>query len=135
MRVKGTDIYLTRGDTAFITLEIELDTDFTIDKLYFTVKQNTRTTQKIFQKCWSSGGGSECEGISEAAEQPLDPNFRVFQVEIKSEDTNNADFGLYRYDVQMHYTDSNIQGYEGLVTLVKPSIFGIQEEVTLEGWN
>jgi hypothetical protein len=23
----------------------------------------------------------------------------------------------------MHYTDTNIQGYEGLVTLVKPSIF------------
>jgi hypothetical protein len=33
----------------------------------------------------------------------------------------------------MNYTDANIQGYEGLITLVKPSIFGIQEEVTFEG--
>ena len=130
MRVKGTDIYLTRGDTAFITLEIELDTDFTIDKLYFTVKKNTRTTQKIFQKYWSDG---DTDGIQLAAQQPLDPTLRVFEVQIDSEDTNNVDFGLYRYDVQMNYTDANVQGYEGLVTLVKPSIFGIQEEVTLEG--
>lgn len=130
MRVKGTDIYLTRGDTAFFTLDIELEENFDIDKVFFTVKRNTKTETIVFQKYWSDG---DSDGIEVSAAPGLTPNSYVFDIEIKSEDTSNTEFGLYRYDVQMNYTDSTDPQYEGVLTIIKPSIFGIEEEVTLQG--
>ena len=130
MRVKGTDIYLTRGDTAFFTLDVEIDGDYTIDKVFFTVKRNTKTETILFQKTWSDGAPN---GIDISQSPPLTDNSSVFDIEIRNSDTSSAEFGLYRYDVQINYTDDS--GYEGVLTIIKPSIFGIEEEVTLQGWN
>jgi hypothetical protein len=47
MIVKGTDIYLTRGDTAKLTLEIDLNPQFEIQKLFFTVKKSVESTTPI----------------------------------------------------------------------------------------
>jgi len=130
MRVKGTDIYLTRGDTAFITLDVELEENFDIDKVFFTVKPNTKTANIVFQKYWSDG---DSDGIEVSQTPGLTPNSYVFDIEIETQDTSSKEFGLYRYDVQINYTDSTDPGYEGILTIIKPSIFGIEEEVTLEG--
>lgn len=129
MRVKGTNIYLTRGDTAFFTLDVELEEEFEIDKVFFTVKRNTKTENIVFQKYWSLG---DPNGIDVSQSPPLTENSSVFDIEIENSDTANLDFGLYRYDVQINYTDDN--DYEGVLTIIKPSIFGIEEEVTQEGW-
>lgn len=130
MRVKGTNIYLTRGDTAFFTLDVELEQEFEIDKIFFTVKRNTKTENIVFQKYWSSG---DPNGIDISQSPPLTENSSVFDIEIENSDTANLDFGLYRYDVQINYTDDD--DYEGVLTIIKPSIFGIEEEVTQEGWQ
>jgi hypothetical protein len=130
MRVKGTDIYLTRGDTAFFTLDVELEEDFEIDKVFFTVKRNTKTANIIFQKYWSDG---DSDGIEVSSTPGLTPNSYVFDIEIKSEDTSSTEFGLYRYDVQINYIDLGDSEFEGVLTIIKPSIFGIEEEVTLQG--
>ena len=47
MIVKGTDIYLTRGDTAKLTLEITLQEQFEIQKLFFTVKKSIESTTPL----------------------------------------------------------------------------------------
>jgi len=135
MRVKGTDIYITRGDTAFFTLDVDLDPEFDIDKVFFTVKRNTKTESIVFQKCWSADPESGCEGIDVSSSQGLTANSHVFDIEIKSEDTSSQEFGLYRYDVQINYIDTLDSNYEGILTIIKPSIFGIEEEVTLQGWE
>lgn len=140
MKVNGTNIYMTRGDTAFFTLDIEIEENFNIEKVFFTVKRNTKTSQIIFQKCWSASGESGCDGITVSTEEGLTENSNVYEIEIKAEDTktdpegNSIEFGKYRYDVQINYTDSNDSNYEGVLTIIKPSIFGIEEEVTQEGW-
>jgi hypothetical protein len=130
MRVKGTDIYLTRGDTAFFTLDIELEENFDIDKVFFTVKRNIKTENIVFQKYWSDG---DTDGIEVSATPGLTPNSYVFDIEIESNDTSNTEFGLYRYDVQINYTDLADAQFQGVLTIIKPSIFGIEEEVTLQG--
>lgn len=128
MRVKGTDIYLTRGDTAFFTLDVELE-NFTIKKVFFTVKKNTKTDSIIFQKYYSE---EDSNGIVVSTTDGLTENSSVFDIEIMNSDTSETEFGLYRYDVQINYTDES--DFEGILTIIKPSIFAIEEEVTFDGW-
>jgi hypothetical protein len=47
MIVKGTDIYLTRGDTAKLTLDIDLDSQYEIQKVFFTVKKTVQSTSAV----------------------------------------------------------------------------------------
>lgn len=119
MRVKGTDIYLTRGDTAKLTLDINMASGLDIDEVYFTVKKNVNTDNVTFSKSWVSGTGT---GITK---QGTD---NIFIVQIDHNDTKNEAFGRYRYDVQIVYSESG--GDPQILTVVKPSVFVIEEEVT-----
>lgn len=129
MIVKGTDIYLTRGDTAKLTLEITLQEQFEIQKLFFTVKKSIESTTPLISHKWErdSGGDHLEQNIIET-----EPN--TFIVSIDHEDTADKPFGKYRYDVQINYIDTEEAEPEvRILTIVKPSIFVLQDEVTLEG--
>lgn len=115
MRINGKDIYVTRGDSQVITI-IHYDEDHNPvefisgqDTVYFTVKTSAQTVQKAFQKTIIN---FTLEG--EAV------------VQIDPEDTKDLRFGQYVYDVQ--WTQSN----GTIITLVKPSKFIIEHEVTYE---
>ena len=41
MITKGSSLYLTRGDTASVTYEIEFEENVLIEAFYFTVKKNS----------------------------------------------------------------------------------------------
>jgi hypothetical protein len=115
MRIEGQDIYVTRGDSQFITI-IHYDEDNNQlnfisgqDIIYFTVKTSAQTVQKTIQKTIT--------------------NFTLdgeAVVEINPEDTKDLRFGQYVYDVQWTQSDGTI------ITIVKPSKFIVEYEVTYE---
>ena len=137
MKVKGTNIYLTRGDTASITLDIQFEAQFEIKKVFFTIKKSAESSAVILQKKWISEGVSEGvdleDGIIKTEEEGLTPESSVFVVELENEDTADTKFGLYRYDVQVNYVDEEDEENERILTVIKPSIFGIEEEITENG--
>jgi len=127
MIVKGTDIYLTRGDTAKLTLDIDLNSQYEIQKVFFTVKKTVESTSTIINHRWVRDDSEETQNIENTTGN-------IFVVSIDHEDTNTQVFGKYRYDVQINYTDTNLQSPPvQILTIIKPSIFSIQEEVTSEG--
>jgi hypothetical protein len=114
MKVIDNKVYLTRGDTGSLTLNIKdektnlpylLKDD---DVLYFTVKKNINTNTKSFQKVITSFN----EGVAE-----------IF---ITNADTKDLPFGEYVYDCQVTSADGSIN------TVIKPKPFYITEEVTNE---
>jgi hypothetical protein len=50
MRIKETNIYLTRGDTANLTLDIQFDAQFEITKVFFTIKKSAESSALLLQK-------------------------------------------------------------------------------------
>lgn len=114
MRIKGNTIYLTRGDSAAITI-ICFDQDDEIrpfengDTVYFTVKKSTRTTEKVFQKVITNFN-TEGEAIAD----------------ILPSDTSNIHYGTYFYDIQLTTAGGN------KITIIPVSEFVVQEEVTYE---
>lgn len=137
MRTKETNIFLTRGDTANLTLDMQFDAQFEIKKVFFTIKKSAESSVPLLQKKWISEGGiagADLEdGIIELEDEGLSPDSTVFVVEIAHEDTADVKFGLYRYDIQVNYIDSEDPSEERVLTVVKPSIFSIEEEITLNG--
>jgi len=115
MRVNGTDIYITRGDTerfevSLFDKEDDIQRDFiTGDKVYFTVKTSTQTKEKIIQKT--------IENFTDGKAIVL----------LESSDTQDLKYYDYVYDVQM-ITDSG----STVTTIIKPSKFVVEEEVTYE---
>lgn len=111
MRVQGTNLIMTRGDSENIAISCEVDGKQFIedgDTVYFTIKKSTRTKEKLFQKVITVFSNNNAI------------------VEFRPEDTKDLPYGSYRYDIQV--TKSN-----GVVkTIVKPSSFVIEEEVTYE---
>lgn len=99
-------IRLTRGDTARINVTLvdssgepyEMQND---DLLILSVKKTVKTDTYYFQK--------QISGSS------------MFY--IKPEDTNDLDFGKYKYDVQLVTNDE-------VYTIIEPSTFEIMSEVT-----
>lgn len=127
MIVKGTNIYLTRGDTAKITLDINLNEQYEIQKLFFTVKKTVESSSSIIAHTWVRGNSQQTSNIENTEDN-------IFVVSIDHEDTNTQPFGNYRYDVQINYVDTAIQSPPvQILTIIKPSIFSIEEEVTLQG--
>jgi hypothetical protein len=112
MRINGTDIYMTRGDTEVITVSIEENGTkipfVTGDKVYFTVKTSTQTINKIFQVL--------VENFTPEGEAVIEilPSF-----------TKNLKYAQYVYDVQM------VRG-SNVTTIVTASKFVVQDEVTYE---
>lgn len=108
---KNNTIQLTRGDTARLTVDVCYeDTNrrkhpYQIedtDTLTLSVKKNTSKFKPLFQKVVK--GGAE------------------FHIEPK--DTENLDFGKYKYDVQLNKANGEVY------TVITPSVFEVMQEVT-----
>lgn len=105
-KIIGTKIFLTRGDTALISIKIlRVDgAEYQLkagDQVLFTVKKNARDEAVLFQK-------TPVDGI----------------IEISSADTAHLRFGDYIYDCQLRTYDGITQ------TFIPPSLFRVMEEVT-----
>ena len=132
MKIKESNIYLTRGDNANLTLDIQFDEQFEIKKIFFTIKKSAESSVPVLQKKWIREGVSQEVNLEDGIIKP-DPESDIFVVEFENEDTRDIKFGLYRYDIQVNYVDSDDESDERVLTVVKPSIFAIEEEITLQG--
>lgn len=112
MIVEGTDIKMTRGDTECAYVAAKKDGGHVPfidgDILYFTVKTRADTVKKELQKV-----------ITEF------PDGKALIV-IEPEDTKNLQFKTYEYDLQLTDTEGRV------ITLIKPSKFIIDKEITYE---
>ena len=114
MRINGTDIALTRGDTAIFSLEIRDIDDELIqfekgDKVYFTVKTSTETTNIIFQKIIN---------IAYTQEEIV--------IDIEPDDTKDLRYKDYVYDIQYNRANGEVH------TVVPVSKFTVAHEVTYD---
>lgn len=114
MRINGTDIYMIRGDSESITVSCQKADDGSKvnfvdgDIIYFTVKYSVNSEKKVLQKVITDF---------------VDGNAII---EIKPEDTKELQFRSYMYDVQLTRADGTV------TTIIPPSIFGVEGEVTYE---
>ena len=109
MKVDGTNLSMTRGDSETITISCEERPFQEGDVIRFTVKKDVFTSAKEMEKVVTSFT-EEGKAI----------------IEIQPEDTKKMVFGRYRYDVQLKTAGGNV------TTIVKPSDFNLTEEVTWE---
>jgi len=123
MRCNKTDIYLTRGDTGTFNIEIELESLFEITEVKFTVKKNSESETALIAKEIDDGIILTDEIIVG------DKTTWIYLISIDPDDTSTLSFGLYRYDVQIKYEEIGTEN-EYTLTVIKPSIFGIEEEIT-----
>ena len=114
MKTDGTNLSMIRGDSETITIQCTDQEGLPIsfvdidDTVYFTVKLNTSTETKIFQKIITAFESGKAI------------------IEIVPTDTHALQYKSYKYDVQ--WVDKN-----GRVrTIVTPSIFTVEPEVTFE---
>lgn len=103
MKLTGTDIYMTRGDTEGIIVNLIGYTPQAGDTVEFTVRRKIGNAPVIYKK-------------AEFAETQA-------VVRIEPEDTERLRFGDYIYDVQLTYGGT-------VKTVVTPSKFTLGEEVT-----
>lgn len=113
MRIQGTNIYLTRGDTAYFTLIVVDQDDQPIeitggDKVVFTVKTSVYTKNVIFQIPGTPSPGEE----------------NKVEFEVKPAHTQELDYGRYFYDIQLTRENGDV------FTIVTPSVFFVGDEVT-----
>lgn len=104
--INGTDIKLTRGDTAYLHIPLKTPSGeyemSTTDTLTFTMKKNVRETEHLIQKI--------VQGTN------------AFHIE--PTDTSSMAFGKYVYDVQLETEDGDVY------TVIPPSAFELLTEVT-----
>lgn len=110
LRISGTAIHLTRGDTAYLSVEItnQDGTHYHIqpgDVVMLSVKRFLTASQYAFQKNANAAG----------------------EIKILPEDTAGLEFGDYRYDVQLTKANGDVH------TVIDTSIFRIGHEVTCGG--
>jgi len=113
MIVDGKNISMIRGDSETITLSCVDINGIQIslvagDTVYFTVKENEYMTVKIFQKIITSF--TDGKAI----------------INIIPTDTKELKFKTYKYDVQLSRADGTV------TTIIPPSLFSIEGEVTYE---
>ena len=105
VKVEGTNIYMTRGDTATINLSIK-DKDKNEyelgegDVVVFSAKREVEDKNYVIQK-----------------------TFVDKEIVIESEDTKLLPFGEYVYDVQLTFVDGKV------ATVVTPSKLILEVEV------
>ena len=118
LRTIGRNIYLTRGDTAYLSVNLSYYSSkcenkvfefLDGDEIYLTVKDSVDVEEFLFQKKLVYNDISTLGEI-------------LFKI-IPS-DTNNLDFKKYVYDVEIKTFDGDIY------TIIPPSIFEIRPEVT-----
>lgn len=114
MKIVGKTIYMTRGDTETITVSLRDSTGADMplvvgDTIYFTVKSSPQTEDKILQKVITTfdEGKAIIDIVPEDTKSLLAPSECV-------------------YDVQLTRADGSV------TTIIKPSNFVIEEEVTYE---
>lgn len=112
MKVIGTNIYMTRGDSETITVSLRQEgAEIPLvegDTIYFTVKTNSQTEDKVIQKVVTT----------------FDDGKAI--ISILPEDTKYLPFTTFVYDVQLTRADGSV------ITIIKPSEFVVEEEVTYE---
>jgi len=120
MRVNGTDIFMTRGDSETFRVSLydqkaEEKVNFVegVHTIYFTVKASTQTSTIVFQKIVTEFDDGEAV------------------VHITPIDTRNLKYFAYVYDVQMNKEETSTFPGE-VTTIIKPSKFVIEDEVTYE---
>lgn len=104
---------ITRGDYKLFKFQRknknkEVITDLP-NKMYFTVKDSSYKKQVLFQKTLTNG-------ITYTQDN-------YYHIEILPEDTNNLDYGDYKYDIEIIYDDNKPK-------TIKKDIFTIDDEVT-----
>ena len=107
MTISGTNISMTRGDTE--TLTVRCSKPFAAgDTVYFTVRQDMDSPVALqIQVTEFSPEGAAV-------------------IVIEHEDTEIMEFGDYRYDIQVTRESGAV------TTLVKPSRFTLEEEITYD---
>lgn len=113
MKIQGTNISMIRGDSEAIKVSCKDESGADVplvegDIVYFTVKRNTYTEEKILQKIVT-------EFIEGAALITIFPN-----------DTRELIPSNYYYDIQLNRANGQVK------TIVPPSKFTINAEVTYE---
>lgn len=108
MKVKNNDITITRGDTEGILIRFKDYVPTAEDKFEMTVRKSIQSSEKIVHKV----GQLNEDGTVLIK---IDPN-----------DTKNAEFGQYVYDVQATFSNGEVK------TIIKPSKFFIGGEVTYD---
>lgn len=111
------DLEFTRGDTQVIKFRlknalgqlIELTNS---DLLYFTVKQNARSTERVIQKKYSTDI-TYSEGY--------------FSFAISSSDTASLNYGTYQYDIELKSGDYVKTVGSGTITLTEEITHGGDE--------
>ena len=113
MRINGTDIYITRGDSETFEFRLEdHETGEQIDLIpgdlvYFTVKASTQTSTKLIQIPVTEFDDGQA------------------RIHITPADTKDLKYHTYVYDIQ-------VEKQGNVSTVIKPSKFVVEEEVTYE---
>jgi hypothetical protein len=106
-KIIGTEIYLTRGDTANIAVSIidpntkeeyELQAG---DLIKFSMKENIADTTFVLQKTFTNKA-----------------------IKILPADTDSLDFGEYLYDIELTFANGDVN------TIIPPSLFKIENEIS-----
>lgn len=105
MKVSGKNLSMTRGDTETLTVSIKDGAFASGDTVYFTVRPKV-CAPIVLQKIATTFTDGKAEFL-------IDPA-----------DTEGLPFGSYVYDIQWTQADGTV------ITIVKPSILAITEEVT-----
>ena len=111
------DLEFPRGDTQICKFKIkdkngqEISLSNT-DKLFFTVKKNSKSTDVAFQKTLSNGIELKSDGY--------------YYVTINSDDTAELNYGDYVYDIELKTT-------EGIVKTLTLGTIILTDEVTFKG--
>ena len=113
MKVIGTNISMTRGDSESITVSCWDEDNLFVplvsgEIIFFTVKENTSTDTKILQKIVNIF--TDGKAI----------------IEIAPSDTHELKYKQYVYDVQLN------RPHDIVTTIITPSKFTITEEVTYD---
>ena len=108
LKVENNTISLTRGDSAFLNVEITNDEGETYeleqgDVCEFTVKKYTSSENVLIKKEVING-----------------------EIRISPDDTRMLNYGPYVYDVQVTMANGDI------ATVIPPTTFNVMEEVNFE---
>ena len=113
MKIQGTNISMTRGDSEAIKVTVK-DTLGNIiplvtgDTIHFTVRESIRHTTKIIEKIITEFDDGQA------------------LITINPQDTNNLSFASYVYDIQLTKENGTVK------TIIRPSQLTITGEVTYD---
>ena len=106
LHIQDNKISLTRGDTAYLNVSVEIDKKpYEMqegDTLTFSIKKSTSDKTPLVEKTISGGT----------------------RIHIEPSDTSGLEYGKYKYDVQLDKANGDV------FTIIEPTAFVVLEEVT-----